>query len=269
MEKLHYVLTALGDLILPRFCVVCGARLAADERFMCADCAEDIPLTYYWDLPFNPAADRLNENIQHKFDHLPAGPESEDSNVDGNSLDDNYKKSQYEPYARFAALFFYSSDNGYRHICHRLKYGGDIALGRSYSRMLGERLADSTVFNNVDLVVPVPLHRSRRWKRGYNQAEVIAREVAACLNARVSPRLLVRTRRTETQTVLSIEEKKRNVAGAFAISPRVLSRLGHEFSRRKSDNIYKVSETQTAEPRAKQWRPRHILIVDDVMTTGA
>ncbi len=212
------VITALGDLILPRHCTVCGTRLSADERFLCADCAEDFPLTYYWDMAYNPAADRLNENIQRGL-------------------------TEYEPYARFAGLFFHNSDNGYRHICHRLKYSGDLAVGRHYSRELGRRLAGSPLFSDVDLVVPVPLHWMRRWKRGYNQADVIAREVAVELGARHCPNLLVRRRRTTTQTVLSIEEKKLNVRGAFAAG--------------------RIAE------RAKEWRPRHILIVDDVLTTGA
>ncbi len=233
--KLKYAVRALGDLLLPRLCVVCGTRLTTDERFMCSDCADDLPLTYYWDLPFNPAADRLNENIQRKIESALPVPSAEVADGDIGTEED-----LYEPYARFAALFFYNSDNGYRHICHRLKYNGDIALGRHFSRMLGERLSASPLFGDVDLVVPVPLHWTRRWKRGYNQAAVIAGEVATRLGARHCPHLLVRKRRTETQTVLSVDQKKLNVAGAFTISKK-----------------------------AKQWRPRHILIVDDVMTTGA
>ncbi len=219
-SKLKFVLTALGDMFLPRCCLVCETRLSADERFMCTDCEEDIPLTYYWDLPYNPAADRLNEAIQHKFDTGGTG---------------------YEPYARYAGLFFYNNDNGYRYICQRLKYDGDIALGRHYSHMLGEKLAGSELFRDVDLVVPVPLHWTRQWSRGYNQSAVIATEVAKVLGAVHKPRLLVRNRRTQTQTVLSVEEKKLNVAGAFAVNRRSLP------------------------PQ----QPHHILIIDDMLTTGA
>ncbi len=235
---------------------------------MCADCEGDIPLTYYWDQPFNKAADRLNENIQRKFEADDGGGDGVDVGVgdgvgrgvdsgldvgtgDGSGRGVDGGGAVYEPYARFASLFFYNSDNGYRHICHRLKYDGDIPEGRHYSRELGRRLASSRLFSDVDLVVPVPLHWTRRLKRGYNQADIIAREVAAVLGARHSANLLVRRRRTETQTVLSVEEKKRNVAGAFAVSRGALSRL------------------LSGRVGVKELRPRHILIVDDVMTTGA
>ncbi len=241
-SKLKHLLTALGDMFLPRTCLVCEAKLSADEKFMCADCEEDIPLTYYWDIPYNPAADRLNEAIQHKFDTLPyPDSTSESQTVDSQWETEDKPRLEYEPYARYAGLFFYNNDNGYRYICQHLKYDGDIALGRHYSHMLGEKLAGSELFRDVDLVVPVPLHWTRQWKRGYNQSAVIASEVAAVLGAVHKPRLLLRCRRTQTQTVLSVEEKKLNVAGAFTVNRRAIP----------------------SKP------PQHILLIDDMLTTGA
>ncbi|MBR6246203.1 MAG: hypothetical protein IKR15_02435 [Bacteroidales bacterium] len=83
--------------------------------------------------------------------------------------------------------------------------------------MLGERLAGSALFADVDVVIPVPLHPLRRWRRGYNQAEVIAKVVAECLGVPCETGLLVRRRRTRTQTRLSVEEKAANVRTAFAL----------------------------------------------------
>ncbi len=268
LRRIGNVLTSLGDMFLPRTCLVCETRLSADEKFMCRACSEDIPLTYYWDIPYNPAADRLNECIQRKFEAsfpepadlepetaptpstdepqlmatLGTSTEEPQPKADGADAEDgSAERDQYEPYSQYAGLFFYNDDNGYRHICHRLKYGGDIALGRHYSRLLGEKLAGSELFRDVDLVVPVPLHWTRQWKRGYNQADIIAQEVAAVLGAEHKARLLVRNRRTQTQTVLSVEEKKRNVEGAFSVNRRAV-------------------------PSNK---PHHILLVDDMMTTGS
>ncbi len=234
-------------MFLPRECIVCGTKLSADERFMCEACSEDIPLTYYWDIPYNPAADRLNESIQHKFETIPEttdDPESDTAPTTEGGTDEPQPSNhpEYEPYSHYAGLFFYSDDNGYRFICQRLKYDGDIALGRHYSHLLGEKLAGSELFRDVDLVVPVPLHWTRQWKRGYNQAAVIAGEVAKVLGAVHSPRLLIRNRRTQTQTVLSIEEKKRNVTGAFTVNRKALPTKS---------------------------RPHHILLIDDMMTTGS
>ncbi|MCD8206736.1 MAG: hypothetical protein LUD72_02235 [Bacteroidales bacterium] len=244
-SKLTYALTALGDMFLPRTCIICGTRLSADEEFICPDCSDDLPLTYYWDIPFNPAADRLNESIQHKFDVLPETavphPDSTSQSADSTGKAEDETRPEYEPYARYAGLFFYNSDNNYRLICQRLKYDGDLALGRHYSHLLGEKLVGSELFRDVDLVVPVPLHWTRQWKRGYNQSAVISAEVAAVLGAVHKPRLLIRKRRTQTQTVLSVEEKKLNVAGAFTVNRRSLP-------------------PQT---------PHHILLIDDMLTTGA
>ncbi len=163
---------------------------------------------------------------------------------------------QHEPYAFAAALFFYNADSDYRHIPWHLKYEGGLAAGRFFSRMLGARLAASTQFSDVDVVIPVPLHWTRRWRRGYNQAEVIARGVAEGLGSGgdsgsslglplpVVTDLLRRARYTRTQTRLDAEGKRRNVAGAFVLRPGAVARL-------------------------QKAGIRHLLIVDDVMTTGA
>lgn len=209
MMPVSDVVTALGDLFLPRRCLVCGRVLGMRERHICLYCAADLPLTWYWQRTHNPMADRLNTRIT----------------------------GEGERYAYAAALFFYDADAGYRRIPQALKYDADLRAGRHFARQLGARLAGAGHFRNVDLVVPVPLHRSRRWQRGYNQAEVIAREVARCLHVPMRTDLLVRWRRTETQTALSVEEKAANVAGAF--------------------------RTRGGCPA------RHILLVDDVFTTGA
>lgn len=123
----------------------------------------------------------------------------------------------HEPYAFAAALFFYSSASDYRHIPWHLKYEGGLAAGRHFARMLGERLAASSQFADVDVVVPVPLHWTRQWRRGYNQAEVIARELGAALGAELRADILRRVRRTRSQVHLSVPEKAANVRGAFAL----------------------------------------------------
>ena len=104
------------------------------------------------------------------------------------------------------------------------------------------------LFRDVDLVVPVPLHWTRRWQRGYNQAEVIAKEVAREIGARYEPRWLRRVRRTKTQTHLNVEGRAANVAGVFQLSYSSWRRM----ARRLGDIPL-----------------RHVLLIDDVFTTGA
>ena len=98
--------------------------------------------------------------------------------------------------------------------------------------------------NGEDLVIPVPLHWTRYRARGYNQAAVIAKTIASFLGARIDRRILRRSRRTATQTRLGTEEKALNVRGAFR-----LVRSGH------CQSVLSAA--------------RHILLVDDVFTTGA
>ena len=104
--------------------------------------------------------------------------------------------------------------------------------------MLGRKMAGAEHFKDVDVVIPVPLHWTRKWSRGYNQAECIAKTLAAELGAEMRTDILFRRRRTATQTRLSVEQKGKNVHGAFEAIGQVPA-------------------------------PIHVLLVDDVFTTGS
>ena len=210
--------TALLDPVLPRRCVVCGRDLLLKEHYICTTCLNGLPETFFWALPHNPMADRFNAMIQKD---LPEGA--------------------IEPYSYACALFFYRGESLYRHITPHLKYGHGLASGRFFARLLAERLASAVHFADVDWVVPVPLHWTRRLRRGHNQSDTIARELAKGLGAQLHPRVIVRNRHTRSQTHLSVASKLSNVAGAFSLRP------GY----------------------APNAAPRHILLVDDVFTTGA
>ena len=214
---------SLLDLVLPRVCAVCGKRLGDGEEELCGECSDDIPYTYNWSMPHNEMADKFNALVQRDLEKEGA--------------------FEFEEYSFAAALFFYRSGSDYRNLSRSLKYHGNVRLGRKVARLLGERLAASPQFRDVDLVVPVPLHWTRKWKRGYNQAEIVAKEVAAALGAGLEPKLLRRNRRTKTQTKLSGEAKARNVEGAFSPNTGRLEALGDA--------------------------PRHVLLIDDVFTTGS
>lgn len=218
---------ALADLILPRVCVVCGEKLLYGERHICLHCLADMPFTHFWERECNPMADRFNALIQQRLEK-----------------DDPCPNISRERYAYAAALFLYSHDAQYRHILYNLKYEGRTDVGKHFGRMLGAKLASSATFKDVDCVMPVPLHWIRRWRRGYNQAEVIAREVAAELGAPLDCRTLVRRRRTRTQTKLNIDGKSANVAGAFKVCKRIQDSEG-------------------------QQQLKHILLIDDLFTTGS
>ena len=170
------------------------------------------------------------------------------------SSDASSPSSLREPYAFAAALFFYNADSGYRRIPWHLKYEGGLAAGRFFARMLGVRLAASPQFADVDVVIPVPLHWTRRWQRGYNQAEVIARELADVLGAELRTDILRRSRRTRSQVRLPLAAKSANVRGAFSL--------------RRSAGILREMPEGSAQ-NTSILRARHILLVDDTFTTGS
>ena len=291
---------------MPRECLVCGRPLLRGERHLCLFCLSDLPQTWFWSRSRNPMADSFNALIQRDLvgpvdapvapNHpLPTGnvatiqrdlvgpasvaastlhaisnpfpspspgpPECKNCPLSapeppfGHPECKNCPLSapeppfghpigsggfEYEPYSYAAALFFYDRHANYRRITQALKYNGNLGVGRFFGDMLGERLSGSPMFADVDLVVPVPLHPLRRWRRGYNQAEIIARAIAARLGAPCDPSVLVRRRYTRTQTRLSVEEKAANVRTAFSV-PDPSRLLGFH----------------------------HILLIDDVYTTGA
>ena len=218
-------LRAAGEILLPRQCITCGQRLLLEEKHLCLECLADLPQTYFWTMSHNPMADRFNENIQKDIET------DEDDGL-------------HERYAYAAALFFYHSEAQYRLIPYQIKYHGNIRAGRYFGRMLGNRLTSSELFEDVDMVVPVPLHWTRKWKRGYNQAEVIAGAVAEALGAPMRTDLLRRRKRTTTQTRMEVEDKRKNVAEAFVSTPSLADIAAQ-------DGI------------------RHLLLIDDVFTTGA
>lgn len=236
---------ALLDFFLPRRCVVCNAVLAPSESLLCENCWSDLPHTYYWLLRNNPMSDRLNAFIQDWLEAdfgtrtISTDATITTSNPDGGNPN---KSAQRERYTYAAALFFYRAESDYSKITRSIKYHGRVEVGLHFGMLLGDRLAESSLFSDVDAVVPVPLHWARRWKRGYNQAEVIASGVSRRLGVPMRSDILRRCRRTRTQTKLSIAEKKANVAGAFAVHKQV---------------------------HAEELPFRHILIIDDVFTTGS
>lgn len=241
MSSLKYIAGAVADVLMPRHCAVCGRKLLVNEKHLCIYCLDDMPLTYSWSLVHNPMADRFNGMIQRDIEH-------------------------YEPYAFAAGLFFFRSGSRYRNICYRLKYHGDIDIGRHFAKILGTKLAGSPHFTDVDAVVPVPLHWTRHWRRGYNQAEVIAREISSALGARLHTDMIVRRRRTSTQTRLDVEHKRLNVSGAFAIGKK-LTRFTEGIRPGLPESSSKASDSRKAD--TDYGKIRHILIVDDVFTTGA
>ena len=234
----QYSLKAALDFLIPRRCIVCERELGISEKHLCQGCLDDIPHTYYWLRKFNPMADKFNALIQEELERM--------------SLDGMHH--YHVDYSYATALFFYRADSDYSHISRQLKYHSNIPAGKFFGQQLGARLARAEHLADVDAVIPIPLHWTRKWSRGYNQAEVIAREVATALGVDLRADILERCRRTRTQTKLSIKGKAANVKGAFRVRPDIVQSSG---SGTKKADASAISDL------------KHLLIIDDIFTTGS
>ncbi|MDR0974054.1 MAG: ComF family protein [Prevotellaceae bacterium] len=144
------------------------------------------------------------------------------------------------PVVKAAAFYYYSAESPYAELVRQLKYQGEQWLGIALGKLIAAELsADSDFFMGIDLVVPVPLHPIRKRRRGYNQSECLAKGLSERLNVPMERDAVIRVRNTETQTSKTREQRFINMLDAFRVS-------------------------QPARLAGK-----HILLVDDVWTTGS
>lgn len=198
----------LGDQIFPAVCPVCGNALSSGERTLCLRCRWDMPLTDYWRAESNPALEMLRRSIPN-LHHA-------------------------------SALLYFHHESGYRAMIHSLKYSGRRDIAVALGETFGRELRESPLYDDIDILVPVPLHWTKRIRRGYNQAEEICAGLSRSMGIPSDFRSLKRIRRTQTQALhRDAEARRKNVDGAFSLR------------------------------RPEKLRDRHILLVDDVLTTGA
>lgn len=137
------------------------------------------------------------------------------------------------------ALLYFRKGNSVQQLIHNLKYKGHTELGFTLGKMLGERLKLSAAWQDAELIIPVPLHPKKQRSRGYNQSECIADGIAAVLGIPVYTTQLIRKLNTGTQTRKTRYNRFENMKAVFAVTePALLA-------------------------------GKHVLLVDDVITTGS
>jgi ComF family protein len=136
----------------------------------------------------------------------------------------------------FDAVYSYGSYEGtLRQLVHLFKYGGVRPLGRTFGRLLDQALPRETSF---DVIVPMPLHWFKKWQRGFNQSDLLAQEIGKKWNVPVR-NVIRRTKATLPQAGLTNAKRRANMSGAFRV------------------------------PRGRSLAGMRVLLVDDVVTTGA
>lgn len=127
-----------------------------------------------------------------------------------------------------------------QNLIHQIKYERQTYAALSLGRSYGKALSNVPKLHNLDVIVPVPLHKKRQIKRGYNQSLFFARGLAESMRLKVDTSVIKRIKDTQTQTDMNKAERLENMSNAFQYYPRKLDLTN-----------------------------KHVLFVDDVLTTGA
>ncbi len=200
------MLKLLINLFFPEVCYACLRFLSDNENFICTHCRHHLPVTNFH---FN------NSNAIKKV-------------LYGRAIIENG-----------TALFRFEKQGLVQQLIHGLKYKGYQNIGFTLGNWLGAELKTVQAYKNIDLVIPVPLHKSKLKKRGYNQVSKFAQQIAQALNATYTDQVLLKTSQSASQV-----NKKR-------------------WARWNNTNTLFVLNNKT------KIENKHILIVDDVITTGA
>jgi ComF family protein len=138
-----------------------------------------------------------------------------------------------------AAWCYFQKGGKVQHLIHLMKYNGKKEIGQYLGLIYGRELMLSPLYQNVDVIIPVPLHPKKKRKRGYNQSELIAKGLSETMKIPVDTKTLIRTTASDSQTKKSRYRRWENVKEIFCVTNFTLL------------------------------QNKHILLVDDVLTTGA
>ena len=158
------------------------------------------------------------------------------------SEEDNPVKERFDGFVaveQASAMFFYVTNSRWQGLVHRFKYSGKWQIAYSMGRWYGSLLKESGLYTDIDVIVPVPLHPIKILKRGYNQSRYIAEGMAKEMGVKVDARSVCRLRNNPSQARNTATARWANVESLFGVR------------------------------RMEALRAKHILVVDDVLTTGA
>jgi ComF family protein len=194
------------SLLFPRLCYGCGNHLLRNEKIICTECFVLIPRTNYHLKKDNPVAQLF------------------------------WGRCMIEKAASFS---YYTKDSRIRKLIHNLKYKGIREIGLELGKIYALSLKASGFLEGIDLIIPVPLHPSKKKKRGFNQSEYISAGISEISGVPLDTFALIRCKSSDTQTKKSRYTRWTNVEGIFRVMDQ---------ERLKGCNV---------------------LLVDDVITTGS
>jgi ComF family protein len=200
------MLNAVVNLFFPKVCYTCYYALLDFEKYVCTKCRHDLPITnFHFD---------HNNTVEKVF----------------------YGRVKVE---NATSLLRFEKKGVVQQLIHNLKYKGYEDIGIFLGEWLGNELKTIESYNDVDVIIPVPLHKKKLKKRGYNQVDKFAQEIAKALAVEYNNKSLIKITSTKSQV-----NKKR------------LAR-------------WQITNELFALEHAEQIENKHILLVDDIITTGA
>jgi ComF family protein len=194
------------SLFYPRYCRGCFNSLVKGEELICTLCLLEMPKSHYHLQQDNPFYQRLRGRL---------------------------------PVKHVMTLYKFVKQSRVQQVLHALKYKQQPELGEMLGRIYGQDLLEADYKNAFDLIIPVPLHISRRRIRGYNQSEEFGKGLSRILEVPCNDTYMMRSAKTETQT--------------------------HKTKLSRWENVNRTFHVVKSEPIAE----KRILLVDDVVTTGA
>lgn len=197
--------TDLLHLFFPKWCKLCKKPLIRSENQICLSCFYGLPRT------------RIQGNKSDSLQELLAG-----------------KKIEFAE-----AFLFYEKGGHVQKLIHSLKYHNNKELGYILGKQFALELDKDSLLNRADMLLPVPLHPKRQRKRGYNQAEWIAKGIGSVMDIPVNTSALRKTGKTNSQTKKSVYDRWINVENIFSLT------------------------------NPEELAGKHVILVDDVVTTGA
>ncbi|WP_235297739.1 ComF family protein [Portibacter marinus] len=199
----------LGELfnaIYPELCVACDERYPVDGSCFCFHCHSELPFTNFH---------LEHDNVVEKY---------------------FWGRLMIE---KATALFYFQKGEVVQEMMHRLKYKNEGFIGKSLGIHFAQVLNESDFMDEIDLIIPIPIHPSKRKTRNYNQSALIAEGISLITGIPFYENILVKHRKSPSQTLKSREERILNLMNTLKVN--------------QSDLI----------------QDRNVLIVDDILTTGA
>ncbi|HRN46905.1 MAG TPA: ComF family protein [Niabella sp.] len=206
MKFFSAIKESLLHLLYPHVCEGCGNDGLSPDSRLCVRCIHDLPVTGFEKHAFNPVEKMLTGRIQ---------------------------------FEKATAQFYFTKEGLMQTLMHRFKYKGNSDLGKQLGVLMGMQLSESNRFDDIDVLVPLPLFENKERQRGYNQSTVLCKGIAEVMQLPIIEDAVIRPMHTDTQTKKSRIERWKNMEGKFQLVD------GSKIS------------------------GKHILLVDDVITTGA